>query len=105
MFETLEVSLAWLKELRPVLARLKRQDSNLESQLRRSSQSVASNLSEGRMRAGKDRSQFWRIAAGSLSEARTQLRIADAMGYRLGELKAVLELADRLGAMTWRLTH
>ena len=105
MFEALEVSLEWLKELRPVLGRLKRVDSDLERQMRRAAMSVASNLSEGRLRAGKDRRHLWRIAGGSLAEARTQLKIAEAMGYEVGRLDRVHELADRVAAMTWRLTH
>ncbi|HEV8325537.1 MAG TPA: hypothetical protein VG389_28270 [Myxococcota bacterium] len=61
---------------------------------------------EGRRRAGKDRLQSYRIAAGSADEVRAALLVAAAWGW-LPEpaLAAPLALLDRLLALTWRLTH
>ena len=73
-FEALEVTLTLTRQLRGVVPVIQRADRDLASQLSRAVSSVALNLSEGRCRAGRDRTHGYRIAAGSADEARTALR-------------------------------
>lgn len=103
-FEALEVALGLVAALRPCLDGLGRRDRNLEDQIRRAASSVALNLAEGARRVGKDRMQFYRIAAGSAAEVRTALAVARAWGMVEAEAE-VEELLDRVLAMLWRLTH
>ena len=55
--------------------------SKLEDQICRAGSSISLNLAEGNRRAGKDKQNHWRIAAGSADEVRTALRVAEAWGY------------------------
>ena len=105
-FDALEVSLHLVTALRAPLVRLRSHDRDLADQARRATTSVALNLSEGRLRSGKDRLHLFRIAAGSLAEARTALRIAEAWGYLdPAAMEQAKLLIDRLAAMLWRLTR
>jgi four helix bundle protein len=105
-FDALEVSLLLVTALRVPLAQLRSHDRDLADQARRATTSVALNISEGRQRSGKDRLHLFRVAAGSLSEVRTALRIAHAWGYlELSATHPSLVLLDRLAAMLWRLTR
>jgi hypothetical protein len=66
----------------------------------------ALNVSEARQRAGLDRADLFRRAAGSASELTTALRIARARGYITpADFAAVDAVLDRVRAMLWRLTH
>ena len=77
---------------------------DLADQARRAAASVPLNLSEGAGRTGKARVNHYRIAYGSVREARTAVRL-------LVEVRAVdprdgletAELLDRVGAMCWKL--
>ena len=105
-FDALEVSLHLVTALKAPLEKLRSHDRDLADQTRRAITGVALNLSEGRQRTGKDRLHLFRIAAGSLSEARTALRIAQAWGFLdRASLEQAYLLADRLAAMLWRLTR
>ncbi|MEM9490570.1 MAG: four helix bundle protein [Myxococcota bacterium] len=105
-FYALEYSLDFIRLLRPLVQTLERHDKCLAKQLRNAASSVALNLAEGRRRAGKDRTHFWRIAAGSADEARTCLRVAESWGYLAeDDSHEALEPLDRVLAITWRLTH
>jgi four helix bundle protein len=58
----------------------------LTSQMRRASISVASNIAEGRGRLNAaEFRQFLGLAQGSLFELRTQLLIANKLGFALGD--------------------
>ena len=105
-FIALDVSLELIRSLREPVARLRRHDSALAKQLQTAASSIAANLGEGRGRVGKDRSHFFRIAAGSADETRVHLLVAEAWGWlRHEEIEASLNLADRVLALTHRLTH
>jgi four helix bundle protein len=105
-FDALDTTLQLVAALRTPLARVQQHDRDLAGQLRRAASSVALNLGEGQRRAGADRRQHFRIAAGSAAEVDTALRVAVAWGYldatALAEAQALI---DRVLAMTWRLTH
>ena len=65
---------------------------------------MAANLAEGNRRRGKDRLQFFLIAAGSADE--TRARVALAWGWvRDEDIAASLVLLDGQLALLWRLTH
>jgi four helix bundle protein len=105
-FDALEIALQLIGTLKPLVAAVGKHDKDLADQLRRAATSVALNLSEGRERAGRDQQHFWRIAAGSVQESRTCLRVALQWGHLDGaDLSEALALLDRLGAITWRLRH
>ena len=104
-FDAQEAALAVLEQLAPLEAKLKQRRKSL-AEVIRAAESVALNLSEGRLRAGLDRPDFFRRAAGSASELTTALRIARARGIiSAAELAAVDAPLDRVRAMLWRLTH
>jgi four helix bundle protein len=103
-FDALQVSLQLVAALADVVPHIP--DRDLVDQLRRAATSVSLNLSEGRRRAGKDRLHCWRIAAGSADEVRTALQVAVAWRYvEQAAVDAALGLADRVLAMTWRMTR
>ncbi len=103
-FHAYDAALSMVAALRPVLAQLAKGDRALADQVRRAASSVVLNLAEGNRRAGQDRVQFFRIAAGSAAEVRAGLEVARAWGYLDGAAEAEREL-DRVLAMLWRLTH
>jgi four helix bundle protein len=105
-FETLEMSLAVLDRLAAVEPKIRQRRKSLADEIGRAAESVALNVSEARQRAGLDRADLFRRAAGSAAELTTALRIARARSYitpaDYAEIDAVL---DRVRAMLWRLTH
>jgi four helix bundle protein len=105
-FDALEMSLVVLEQLAPVEARVRLKRKSLADEIGRAAESVALNVSEARERAGLDRADLFRRAAGSASELTTALRIAKARGYiTTAEHGAVETALDRVRAMLWRLTH
>ena len=103
-FHAYDAALGLVSALRPVLEQLTKRDRALADQLRRAASSVALNIAEGNRRAGQDRLQFFRIAAGSAAEVRAALEVARAWGH-LEASPAAEALLDRVLAMLWRLTH
>src|SRR3954464_5982986 len=106
MFEALEVAVEMVREVRVVVEVVQGRSAPLADQLRRSVESVGLNLGEARWRSGKDRTNRYRLAAGSAQEAHTALRIAEAWGY-VGEAQTLgsVALLERIMAMSWRLIH
>jgi four helix bundle protein len=105
MFDTLEMSLTVLEQLAPVEAKIRQRRKSLADEVGRAAESVALNVSEARQRAGLDRADLFRRAAGSASELTTALRIARARGYiTQADHAAVDATLDRVRAMLWRLT-
>jgi four helix bundle protein len=104
-FDAERVSMDLITALRGPLEMLERRNRALGDQARRAATSVALNLSEGRRRSGRDRTHFWRIAAGSAAELRTALAVARAWGWLGDDDRPVDELLDRVLAMTWRLAR
>ena len=105
-FDALEMSLSVLDQLATVEPRLRQRRKSLADEIGRAAESVALNISEGRQRAGLDRPDLFRRAAGSAAELTTALRIAAARGYITRAEHAAIEVPlDRVRAMLWKLTH
>ncbi len=105
-FLALDHSVGIVRQLRPLVSRVRRHDSKLAAQLRDAGSSVALNLGEGNRRSGRDRGHLWRVASGSAEEVRTALRVAEAWGYvDAQETASVLADIDELQAMLWKLTR
>ena len=106
MFITLEMSLTVLEKLAPLEPKIRQRRKSLADEIGRAAESIALNVSEARQRAGLDRADLFRRAAGSASELTTALRIAKARGYiTLADFDAVDAVLDRVRALLWRLTH
>ena len=106
MCEASAVALELISSLVPLVARIRVADPDLASQLRRAATSAALNTAEAWRRDGRDRAMRFRIAAGEAAEAATAVSIAVAWGYVPADAAApALALADRLGAMLYRLQH
>ncbi len=103
-FHVYGAALGLVSALQSVLDGLMKSDRALADQLRRAASSVVLNIAEGNRRAGRDRVQFFRIAAGSAAEVRAALEVAQAWGLVGVAPEAEAEL-DRVLAMLWRLTH
>ena len=105
-FDALEVSLTVLDQLAAIETKIRPRRKSLADEIGRAAESISLNLSEGRQRAGLDRPDFFRRAAGSASELTTALRIARGRGYITpADYAAVDAFLDRVRAMLWRLTH
>src|SRR5438874_13564156 len=76
MFDTLEMSVAVMEVLGPIDTKIRAKRKSLADEIGRAGESIALNVSEGRKRAGLDRPDFYRRAAGSADELTTALRIA-----------------------------
>ena len=106
MFDAYDVSLKLATSLRTPLVRIRLSDASLATQLSRAAASVPLNLSEGNRRRGKDRLHLFRVAAGSAAEVKACLNVAMAFDYASECAGSEAhELADRVLAMCWRLTH
>ena len=106
MFDALEMSLTVMEQLAPIESKVRMRRKSLADEIGRAAESVALNISEGRERAGLDRPDLYRKAAGSASELTTALRIARARGLiSASDFAAVDAPLDRVRAMLWRLTH
>ena len=105
-FEVFELTLELIRSLRPLITQIGRHDKGLTKQLREAASSIALNLAEGNRRVGKDRTHFFRIAAGSANESRACLRVAEAWDYVSEDaIQAPLESLDSILAILHRLTH
>jgi len=75
-FIAFEVALEVIRSLKQVVVLVRRSNRKLAEQIEDAASSVAGNLAEGNRRRGKDRVQFFLIAAGSADETRAHLRAA-----------------------------
>ena len=105
-FIAYEVALDACRSLRSLIAKLRKRNPSLADQIQRASQSVALNLAEGSGRRGRDRTQHYRIAAGSAGEARGGLDIAVAFGdLDAAEIADAWSNLDRVVALLWPMTR
>ena len=108
MLKTLQVyqvSLKLVREIHALIPQLEKHDRNLADQVRRASRAVPLNVAEATARKGKDQAHRYRIAKGENSEVVAALQVAAPCEMLSEEqVKEPLELADRIGAMLYRLT-
>jgi len=106
VFDTLEIALTVLDQLAVVEPKLRSKRKSLADQVGRAAESIVLNVAEGRQRAGLDKPDLYRKAAGSAAELTTGLRFARARGYISPTEFATIDAPlDRVRAMLWRLTH
>jgi len=103
-FQAYQLAREIVRELRPIIAAIKRESASLADQLERATTSLTHNLCEGSGRHGKDRRQFFGYAHGSLREITGALNNAVDLGWPI-DTSRVEPLLDRERAMLWRLTH
>jgi four helix bundle protein len=99
-----QVALELVQELRPIVAALKTQDSNLADQLQRAASSVVLNLSEGQRRQKGNKHRAYETAHGEAREVLGCLDCALAWGW-IAEDSQARAKCDRLLALCWGLTH
>ncbi|MDD9936118.1 MAG: four helix bundle protein, partial [Myxococcales bacterium] len=105
-FIALELALTLIESLRPIVERVRQRSARQARQIEDAASSVAANLGEGNRRQGRDRIQFFLIAAGSADETRCHLRVAKAWGWLTHrDIHRPLTLLDRQLAILWKLTH
>ncbi|MEZ4401502.1 MAG: four helix bundle protein [Kofleriaceae bacterium] len=106
MLDAQTLVLQLIRVLRPLVAEINRSSPGLGDQLRRAATSVALNLAEGTRRVGADKRRVYRIAAAEAQELKAALAVAVAWGYLDdGATAAAMELAERVGATTYRLAR
>ena len=71
MFEVLEMSLTVMERLAQIEAKVRVRRKSLADQIGRAAESIGLNISEGRQRAGLDKPDLYRKAAGSAGELTT----------------------------------
>lgn len=106
MFEVREVALQVAAEIKEPMDRIRKERAAMGDQIERAVMSCVLNIGEASRRIGRDRSNRFRYASGSLAEARDALSLAIAWKWIPAEDVAnVLGLMDRVLAMLWRLEH
>ena len=104
MLDAQQVTLELITVLRSVVEEVRTRSPDLAEQIRRAATSVALNLAEGTRRGGRDKKRVYRIAAAETQEVKTALGVAAAWGYVTpATIAPALALAERVGAMTYRL--
>jgi four helix bundle protein len=105
-FDAMDIAIKLVRSLRVPVERLRLHDKELADQLKRAVNDLTLALGEAARREGRDRVQFFRTAAGSGSEARAAMDLADAWGYLdASSLTEAREPLDRELAILWRLVH
>ncbi|MEZ4399832.1 MAG: four helix bundle protein [Kofleriaceae bacterium] len=106
MLDAQTLVLQLIRLLRPLVAEINRSSPGLGDQLRRAATSVALNLAEGTRRIGADKRRVYRIAAAEAQELKAALAVAVAWGYLDDSATtSAMELAERVGATTYRLAR
>ena len=98
------VALELVAWLRPLVARIARDDQDLAHQLKRALPSIPQNLAEAMRRTGRDRAHLLTVALGSADEVRCVVDIALAAALlQADEAETAEKLADRVCAMLYRI--
>ncbi len=80
-----------VRDLRPLLQRVKQKDSDLGTQMRRALTSVPLNIAEGSSSRGGNRAARYHTAAGSMREVIAAVEVSVALGYVGGVDAALLD--------------
>ena len=99
------VAIEMLRELRPLMERIRSRDSNLADQLRRAATSIPLNLHEGAYSQGGNARARFHTALGSAAEVRACLDVAEALGYLEGVDAGLRDTLDRVVATLHRLAR
>ena len=99
------VAIEMLRELRPLIDRIRTRDSNLGDQLRRAATSIPLNLHEGAYSQGGNVRARFHNALGSAAEVRACLDVAEALGYVEGVTPELRDVLDRVVATLHRLAR
>jgi four helix bundle protein len=101
-----QTSFELIGALRPLMARIKKQDKSLADQLARAASSIALNIAEADYSDGGNKRARLFTAAGSANETRAALRVATEWGYfQAEEAAAAQALLNRIIGTLWKLTH
>ena len=98
-----QVALELVTELRPIVEKIRKHDSNLAKQLVDAMNSTVQNLAEGEMHRGGNKRAKYDIARGEANEVKGSLDLALAWGYIADDSRARDKLR-RLLALCWGLT-
>jgi len=99
-----QIALELVHELRPVVAALKKHDTNLADQLQRCATSVVLNLGEGQRRQKGNKQRAYETAHGEAREVLACLDCAHAWGW-IAEDSAARAKCHHLLRLCWGLTH
>jgi four helix bundle protein len=99
-----DVALEMIRAIAPLVLIIKKHDRDLADQLRRAANSVLLCTGEARRRAGGDRTQLFRTAAGSCDECNSALDGALGWGIALDD-KTARALIDRELGLLYGLVH
>lgn len=106
MFEAREVALQVATEIKEPMERIRKERAAMGDQIERAVMSCVLNIGEASRRIGRDRSNRYRYASGSLAETRDALALSVAWKWiPAGDVEVVLGLIDRVLAMLWKLEH
>jgi four helix bundle protein len=99
----LELMMDVMPAIRQLVVAITKHDRNLADEAKRAATSVVSNHAEADGVRGGHRRERIQTAQGSLTELRSQLKLAAAWGYVPREqIDRVDAYLDRVAAMTWR---
>jgi four helix bundle protein len=99
------VAIEMVRELRPLMEKIKTRDSNLADQMRRAVTSIPLNLQEGMYSHGGNVRARFHTALGSAAEVRACLDVAEALGYVEGVDEGLRDTLDRVVATLHRLAR
>ena len=101
-----QVALEVIRDIRPLLEQVRRQDRGLFDQMRRAASSVVLNIGEGQASDGGNARARYAMAAGSAREVSAALRVAVAWGYvGEGAAQGIEMKLDRVRRTLWGLRH
>lgn len=99
-----QIALEAVRSARPLIEAVQRKNAALADQLRRSASSTVLNIAEGARSQGRLELTRYHSAAGSNSETRANLAIAEAWGYISAAQRAPIEAQlDRLAGLLFGL--
>ena len=101
-----DIAIQMIRSIKPLIERIEKKDRSLAKQIRDSASSVALNIGEGAKSRGGNETARFATAAGSASETRSALFVAEAWSYISDAARRPVDQElDRIGAMLWGLTH